>query len=379
MQLRIPFLCVLVCGALCACSSGPAERGATAAPAAAPGSDASADADLGGSGSSLVQVPAEQRGYLAIEAIEPQDDFTTAQAPGRVEFRESAVSSLGAPVAGKVVKVHARDGELVHAGDPVVTLYSPAAAAARADLARAESAARTAEDLLARQNDAVARGVGLEVERVEARAKRDEARVELERAKGTALQLGPEAGEEVVVRAPIDGTVLRIRATIGATVDPGGEPLAELGNPSALWVVAQVSEEDLETVRPGNSATVVFGPSRASLDGHVVAVGAAPEQDQRRIPVYVDADGPESPLRPGMYVRVALHSPSSAVLSVPASAIVIKDGRRSLVYVERGEGRFEPREVTAGRSDSERVRILSGLSPGERVVVRGALLLDSAA
>ena len=132
-------------------------------------------------------------------------------------------------------------------------------------------------------------------------------------------------------------------------------------------------------MRTGNPATVVYGPGRTSLEGHVVSVGAAPAQDQRRTPVYVEADGSQSPLRPGMYVRVVLHSPSAAALSVPASAIVIKDGHRSLVYVEHGPGQFEPREVTAGRADQERVRILSGLEAGERVVVRGALLLDSAA
>jgi multidrug efflux pump subunit AcrA (membrane-fusion protein) len=192
-------------------------------------------------------VPAEQRGYLAIEAIEPQDDFTTAQAPGRVEFRESAVSSLGAPVAGKVVKVHARDGELVHAGDPVVTLYSPAAAAARAP-GRAESAARTAEDLLARQNDAVARGVGLEVERVEARAKRDEARVELERAKGTSLQLGPVV--PVIAGLSIGGAP-RVFTVRGYPVGAARGTRAFAGSfeyRAPLWAPGR--EEGPQTVRP---------------------------------------------------------------------------------------------------------------------------------
>jgi membrane fusion protein, heavy metal efflux system len=372
-------LLVLACGALCAAGVSGCARGKASAEDPPTAASATAPVSEGAGDPALVELPAAARSYLSVEAILPQADTVTAQAPGRVEFRESGVARLGAPLAGKVERVNVRDGALVNTGDPIVTLYSPAAAAARADLIRAESADRAALDRLARENDAVARGVGLEVERVEARAQREEARAELDRARETVRLIGPGEGDTVVVRAPIDGTVLAIHAALGASVDPAGEPLAELGNPGALWVVALVSEEDLDSVHPGDTATITAGPARTPLDGRVVSVGAAPEADVRRTPVYVEATADPSPLRSGMYVRVALHDPGPDVLSVPTSAIVIKDGRHSLVYVEHEDGKFERREVTAGRAEQERVRILSGLSPGERVVVRGALLLDGAA
>src|SRR5262245_41682650 len=100
-------LLVFACGALCAAGAGGCARGTASpdespAPAAAPSS--------AGDGASLVEVPERSRSYLSIEAILPQPDSVTAQAPGRVEFREVGVARLGAPLPGKVEKVNARDG-----------------------------------------------------------------------------------------------------------------------------------------------------------------------------------------------------------------------------------------------------------------------------
>jgi len=84
-------------------------------------------------------------------------------------------------------------------------------------------------------------------------------------------------------------------------------------------------------------------------------------------------------LRAGMLAQVALRVGAKADVLVPVSAVLIKDGKRRVVYVEREDGSFEAREVQTGRNQDGQVVILQGLTAGERVVVRGALLLDTQA
>jgi len=80
-----------------------------------------------------------------------------------------------------------------------------------------------------------------------------------------------------------------------------------------------------------------------------------------------------------MYARITINAASSQGVMVPVTAVLIKDGKRNIVYVENSDGAFVPRDVIIGQSVEGRVQVISGITPGERVVVRGALLLDGVA
>lgn len=84
-------------------------------------------------------------------------------------------------------------------------------------------------------------------------------------------------------------------------------------------------------------------------------------------------------MRAGMLAQVFLRVAGEQGLSVPVAAVLIKDGKRRVVYVERSDGTFEARDVQTGRNSDGRVVILQGLKAGERIVVRGGLLLDTQA
>jgi cobalt-zinc-cadmium efflux system membrane fusion protein len=298
--------------------------------------------------------------------------------PARVAFRPQALSSLGAPFAGRIMSVQVRPGEPVRAGAPLVVLQSADASAARAQLEQALARAAAAEDQLRRQNEMMARGVGLEVERVEAQTRASEARTELERAKRTLALAGGGQGSEVILRAPVAGIVVSVRATVGAMADPAGEPLVELADPARVWVVAEVAERDAAQVAPGQRATVRIPAVDARIDGTVDGIGSAVDAVTRRLPVYIALGRPPSGLTAGMLAEVRFTA-SRDTLSVPVSAVLIKDGQRRIVYVQRDDGRFEARAVRTGRASGGRVAILEGLRPGERIVVQGALLLDGEA
>ena len=327
----------------------------------------------------ILRIPPASRPFIEVEAVATQKNTGAVQAPARVAFRDAAMSSVGVPVAGRIMKVHVQIGETVRVGTPLVTLHSPTAATARAKLVRAQVELQSATEMAKRQATMLEKGVGLEVEKFAADMRLREAQAEAERASKAAAFLGEGMGDTVVIRAPIGGTVVQRTATVGAAVEPGGPPLVEIGDAAALWVVADVFERELGLIHAGAETTVDLASLSQPVHGRVASVGAVVTAGLRRAPVYIALDDTRVPVRAGMYARVTIHATAQDGISLPVAAVLIKDGQHATVYVENGDGMFTPREVTVGQAIDGRVHVLAGVVPGEHVVVRGALLLDGAA
>lgn len=326
-----------------------------------------------------VQVSEKSRPYVATQKVALEAAAPVVRAPAKVAFRDGAVSQINLPVPGRVTAVHVKTGDRVKAGDPLITLSSPEAAAVRASLAAARAEHDAAMKELARQDQMAASGVGIESERVAAQAKLRQSEAELARAQTTAGILGSGGGTTIVVRAPIDGTVITRRATVGSAAEPGGEALIEIGNPTALWVVAEVFERDLAQVHEGAEVDVELTTEDKPVRGHVASVGSALTGSLRTAPVYIALDeGTGDKLRAGMFARATIKTLAGQSIVLPADAILVKDGKRYVVYVKQAGDTYVPREVTVGRSVGGRVQVLSGLTPGDDVVIKGALLIDGA-
>lgn len=327
----------------------------------------------------VVYLPEASRPFVTVEPISRQSAGAVLKVPGRVAFRDGALSRLGTPLPGRVLEVHVATGDRVKAGDPLVTLDCPDAAAARSAVATAQTALREAKAARAREERMLAGGVGVERDLLAAEARLADAEAELARAQAASTFVGEGKGSRVVLRAPMAGAVISRRATVGASVQPGEEALVEVGDPAALWVIAEVFERDLPLVKEGVKATMELPSLRAAVHGKVVSVGAVVVSELRTAPVRIALEGiDQGLLRPGMFGRVRIESPEAG-LSLPTEAVLIKDGKQSVVYVEQEPLTFVRRPVQVAQPIEGRVQVISGVSPGERVVVRGALLLDGAA
>lgn len=357
--------------ALSALAAG-CEKGSTAVMAPAPKNSRD-------SGTSSAKILAAQKQYLSIEAVAASQDVDLLALPGRVTFRPQAQAAVGATTAGRVVAVLVQAGQLVKSGAELLIIESADAGTARATLDQAATRLGSAESVVRRQIEMVDRGVGLEFERQEAEARLKEARAEYERARNAAALIGSGQGIRVSVRAPVDGVVVTIRTAVGATVAPGSEALLEIGDPTRLQVVAQVPEGDLRRIALGQEADVELPALAARAAARVENFNPRVDPESRRAQVYLALAKRIDGLRAGMLVQVSLRVGAKTDLSVPVSAVLIKDGKRRVVYVEREDGSFETRDVQTGRNRDGRVAILQGLTAGERVVVRGALLLDTQA
>lgn len=299
-------------------------------------------------------------------------------APAHVTFRDGARSRVGVPFSGRVVSVNVKTGDPVRAGDPLLTVAAPDAAAARTAREAARAALEEAQTAVEREDRMKDAGVGIERERLEAVAHLTTCRAESDQAEATARVIGEGRGLDLVVRAPISGMVIDVKTSTGASVEPGGDPLVEIGDPNALWVVADVADHDLPFVGPGSKAIIELDAASAPLTARVVAVGAVVSDALRTAPVRLALDAPPAGLRPGTFGRARIATTVSGT-TLPSEAVLIKGGKETIVYVAAGDDLFERRVVSVGRPVEGRVRVLSGLAPGDQVVVEGALLLDGSA
>jgi cobalt-zinc-cadmium efflux system membrane fusion protein len=325
------------------------------------------------------QVTAAQKQFLGIEEVGAGKVGGGLLLPGRIAFRAQAQSAVGTAVPGRVAAVLVRAGEAVKAGAPLLIIDSADAAAGRATLDQTATRLASAEQHYKRQVEMMEKGVGLEIDRQDADARLKDARAEHERARHAAALIGGGQGSRVTLKAPSDGVVMVIRAAVGAAVAPGGEALVELGDPARLQVVAQVPEGELRRVAVGQEAEVELPGLQTRVAARVDSISPRVDPESRRMQLYLSLAARTEGLRAGMLAQVNLRVSGDDGYSVPTSAVLIKEGKRRVIYVERADGSFEAREVQVGRNRDGRVAILQGLKAGERIVVRGALLLDTQA
>jgi cobalt-zinc-cadmium efflux system membrane fusion protein len=326
----------------------------------------------------LISIPPESLPYIRVTTVTPQNFSATVQAPSHVEFRTKALSAVSAVVAGRLKKINVQVGDRVKAGAPIAILESAEAAKMRAEVAEAKAGLQRAEDRMRRQDMMQKSGVGLEVEHAEANVQLREARADYERSQHALRMIGNGTDQAVVLRASEDGVVLQIKSSIGSAL-AAGETIIEIGEPQSLWIVADVFDNDLPLIEKGAKATLQISALPEPVTGRVVAVSAAMQSDLRRGAVYIEFDNPNLVLKPGMFAKGLIEASGPHHIVLPTTAVVIRDKKHTMVYVETGDGRFESRQVLIGQARDGQVPILDGLKDGEKVVVSGALLLDSSA
>jgi len=179
----------------------------------------------------------------------------------------------------------------------------------------------------------------------------------------------------VDVFAPADGFILARDISPGQHFEHATEfyRIADLGK---VWVIAEVYAQEAPYLRPGTAAQVTLREQGRQLSARVTDSLPQSEAGGGTVKLRLEVDNPTFLLRPEMLVDVAFPVRLQPAVTVPLDALV-DSGARTRVYVEHGEGVFEPREVETGWRFGEQVEIRHGVKPGERVVVAATFLVDS--
>jgi len=323
--------------------------------------------------------PAAMR-LLEIAPVQAPQSSQWLWSPARLEYPSGQLDSVASPAQARITAIHVQPGQAVKAGAALATLVSADALRMRHEVSAAQLAADTSRAELQRQQDMVARGVGTQTELRVAQARSKETAQELARARGTAALLGPDGGDRIVLRAPHAGVVAQHQASMGQLAEAGAVLFA-IGNPQSLGVVAEVFEADLPRLKAGVLAQVELSTQSAPVAARVQQIGAVVNAESRRAPVQLALTDKELPqgLRAGMQARVGIAMEHSPEMRVPIGAVLIQGESRNVVFVQTAENAFEARDVKLGQPVRGWVPVISGLKSGERIVVRGALLLDGAA
>lgn len=303
---------------------------------------------------------------------------------GELKVNEARYAEVGTPIASRVVSILAAPGQIVRKGQQLAVLQSVEIGKARAESITAQTRLDLAKKTFERKRSLAAENIvpAREVQEAEANMATAEVEVRAARAGLRALGASDESSDssELILRSPVDGTVIERNAMQGQMADPA-QPLFRIGDMSRLWLVVHAFERDAVRLTPGTTARVSFAalPGRA-FTGNVTLVGKQVDASSRTIPVRIEVVNSEQLLRPGMSATawVPVGKSSEKVVTVPVAALQ-RIENEWLVFLPTGQDSFEIRPVGRGRDLGTEIEIVSGLKPGERVVIEGAFLLKAEA
>jgi Cu(I)/Ag(I) efflux system membrane fusion protein len=283
---------------------------------------------------------------------------------GRVAVDETRVRKINVKVDGFVEKLFVDyTGKQVRRGDPLFSIYSP-------DLLSAEQ-----EYLLAltTRHELAESPAG---EELVASARRRLELWDIPKSELDALERTQTLQRTLTLTSPVSGVVTAKNVVQGARLQAGEMPF-EITDLSEVWVLADAFESDLPHVRIGTPASLTLDAiPNHPFAGKVIFIEPVLDAKTRTAKVRLAFANPHGDLRPEMFGQVVFHARPHDGIRVPADSI-IDAGDRKVVFVTSGDGQFEPRDVTTGATAGDLVEILSGVRPGEQVVVRANFLLDS--
>ncbi len=305
------------------------------------------------------------------ETVERRDLRQEIRTVGYLDYDQERMVTVTTKYSGWVEKVYVNYiGERVRKGQPLFEVYSPELVQTAQELL---SALRFAGDLSDAPEDSRQRALSL----VEA------ARVRLGYWDISPEQIArlEETGEvfrTLTVTAPASGLVMkRMPGLEGMGVRPGME-IFHIADLRSLWLTVEIFEDQMAWVREGTAADVelTYSPGE-TFRGIVRFLEPELAEKTRTMRVKIEVPNPGGRLRKGMFATVFLEPVAVEGAIVVPSQAVLRTGRRNVVVVALGEGRFAPREVVVGHEAEGYTQILDGVAEGEALVTSAQFLLDS--
>jgi cobalt-zinc-cadmium efflux system membrane fusion protein len=356
--------------------------------------------------SSFATLLPEQRAAISVEVAQTRTLHSDVTAPGKIAFNGNRVTPVFSQFPGRIVRLMSEIGTMVRSGQTIGMIDTPDIVGMQSDYLQAlttERSARTTLDLVTRTRERAARLAEAEAipKRDLQQAQADESRAadDLQRAQsaiaaahGRLRSAGMSENEInrlaatshsvnriVPLIAPISGTITERKAGLGQVVQPGsGDPLCMIVDLSSVWVNADVYEDQLAYIRQG-AGVKIRTPAypNETFAARVDQIGSTLDPDKHTVAVRCVVANAQGRLKPGMFASVLLRAAATeTAITVPSSAVVVEGDRRS-VFVEESAGKYIKRSVETGTEIDGAVVIRSGLKEGERVVVRGSLLISS--
>jgi cobalt-zinc-cadmium efflux system membrane fusion protein len=336
----------------------------------------------------LFTIPEDQMAHVQVVTIQPTTLTRTLRLTGSVAYNAFATTPVITQVGGPVSRILVLPGQHVKAGQPMLEVSSPDYSQLLDSYLKAADSSRLANKNYARAQDLYQHHAIAERDLEQAESDRNQAQDDLNAAEQSMKILGIKSptdlakapsSAQIPVLAPIGGEVVERLVAPGQVVQAGQTQAFTISDLSTVWVLANVYQADLATVRSGDDVIVQTSSYPDDFHGRISYVSPALDPSTRTLQARIVVDNPGEKLKRDMYCTVIVTAGSIRnAIAVPDSSVLHDDNNQPFVYVAVGTNQFGRRDVETGASQNGRTQIIKGLSVGEKVVGDGSLFLQFA-
>ncbi|HXP08523.1 MAG TPA: efflux RND transporter periplasmic adaptor subunit [Acidobacteriaceae bacterium] len=327
---------------------------------------------------------APEKTPVEVATIHPQSVTDRLVLPARVTPDPTRVVHIYSQITGRLVELYVRPGQEVTKGQTIGLIQSSEIAAARADYDKAKIEVARSDRQLDRAKQLLQHEVMAQRDYDDLEAADQAAHAELTRSIQRIKMLGfsPEgSSDSAALRAPISGAVLDIGSASGEmqrSLD-NASPIATVANLDSVWILGDVFEQDLNTVRAAQSVDVTLPAYPGETwHGKISNISDAMDPTSRTLKVRVVLPNPKHLLKPEMFANISIARTTAPEFVLPTAAVV-HEGTSSYVFLQTSPGKYERRQVSTGALNGKTVVVTSGLKDGDQIVTAGAALLRAPA
>jgi cobalt-zinc-cadmium efflux system membrane fusion protein len=321
------------------------------------------------------------RSRVAVAPAEVKEIPSSLLLPAAVEADPARTVKVLPPVTGRITDLKIELGDEVAKGQPLAVLDSGDLAQAYSDDDKARSMLRLTKLALDRAQGLVKAGGGAIKDLQQAESDYAQAQAEFQRAEARLKEIGASAelsgkSRVLTLTAPAAGNITDLAIAPGAFTNDPTASIMTIASLDTVWITANVPEKDLTFVTVGQTVDVALPayPGK-TFTGKVQFISAVLDSDTRRAKTRVAFANPRGALKPGMFANAKFIAPSKPELFVPTSALLMAN-ETTTVFVEVAPWTFQRRPVEIDHQEEDVVAVSKGLSGGDRVIVKGGVLLS---
>ncbi|MFZ1981835.1 MAG: efflux RND transporter periplasmic adaptor subunit [Smithella sp.] len=326
-----------------------------------------------------VEISSQQQHLIGVKTVKVslKSIQKVIRTVGRIEADEQKQATINTKIEGWIEKLYVDyTGRYVKKGEPLVEIYSPELLATQQEFLEVLKWAKQPGDK--KKDDMLSLMLAKDADAALDAARKRLRLWDISEAQIKQIEQTGKPVRTLTLYSPVSGFVTQKMAVLGMKVMPG-EKLFDIADLSTIWIIADIYEYELPFVKVGQPAriTLSYFPGK-ELSSKIDYIYPTISADTRTAKVRLTLPNPGGQLKPEMFTNVEIKISLGKKLVIPESA-VIDTGTSQVVYVDKGEGVFEPREVELGLRADRFVEVLQGIKAGEKVVSSANFLIDSEA
>jgi len=334
----------------------------------------------------LFSLPADQMSHIQIYTVSQSSLTRALRLTGAVAYNNFLTTPVITQVGGPVSRIVAMPGEHVSAGQPLLFVASPDYSQLRSSYIKARDALQLADRFYKRAQDLYEHKAISQADLEQAESTRTQADADLQASEQAIRVLGIASPESIVTNpsngqlpllAPRTGEVVERLCSQGQLLQAGATQCFTLSDMSSVWVLVNIYQNDLASVRVGQDVTIENETYPGVVHGKIEYVAPALDPTSRTLQARIEAPNPGERLKKDMYVTAEVRAGTiSNALTVPDAAVLRDTDNMPYVYLQTGNNQFARRSVTLGQTGNGNSQILTGLRAGDKIVGNGSLFLQ---